>query len=112
MSNETTTQNKDTMIKFKGADMKKNSKGGDYIILKLKPEEVEVLINELKNNNNERGIRLDVHVNEKESEDGRAFLSAIMFVKGIQEFGKGPRPGAKPNGAGTRSKIEQLKQGR
>lgn len=111
-NNNTTTQDKDKMIVFKGAEMKKNSKGGDYIVLKLKPEEVASVIEELTTKNNERGIRLDVHVNEKESADGRSFLSAIMFVKGIQEFGAA-RGGAKPaaKGTDTRSKIEALKRG-
>ena len=108
-------QDKDKMIVFKGAEMKKNSKGGDYIVLKLKPEEVTALVTELTTKNNERGIRLDVHVNEKESADGRSFLSAIAFVKGIQEFGRSMGGGAKSSspskGVDTRSKIEALKRG-
>ena len=69
---------------------------------------------ELKDKNNERGVRLDVHVNEKESADGRSFLSAIMFVKGIQEFGANRKPmgAAAAKGSDTRSKIEALKQGK
>lgn len=111
-------QPKDLMIKFKGAEMKKNSKGGDYIVLKLLPDELEVFIEDMRSKVTERGIRLDVHVSDKSSEDGRQFKSAIAFVKGIQEFGAPktqgsyaatPKPGAVVSST-TKSAIDALKR--
>jgi hypothetical protein len=110
-------KSKDLMIKFKGVDMKKNSKGGDYLILKLNPEETEAFVAELQGKVTDRGIRLDIHVSDKESEGGRAFKSGICFVKGIQEFGAAtntsvasPRKPAANVVSSTEEAIKKLKQ--
>lgn len=79
-------QPKDVMIKTKGVDVRKNSKGGDFITLRLSREEAESLLAVSAESLTDNGLRLDIHISEKETKDGsRSFLSAIMFSKGIQE---------------------------
>jgi len=57
---------------------------------------------------NPRGAKLDIHLTNKPTNDGREFLSGILFSKGIQEFGSQPRPdssasapSARPSGGST-----------
>lgn len=77
-----TTQTKDTMIKFKSTIRGKNSKGGDRVQLYLTREEVLTFITALQlNQGNETGVKLDIHTNVRESEDGRKFDSSFAFVK-------------------------------
>lgn len=58
---------------------------------------------------NPRGVRLDIHMTEKATNDGRVFLSGIMFSKGIQEFGSTPKPGA-PNRSASAQTSSATKQ--
>lgn len=80
---------KDTIINFKSTTLGKNSKGGDRIQLSMSQEEVARMIETLTTHaGNDRGVKLDVHVSVKETNDGsRTFLSGFSFVKPIQEFG-------------------------
>ncbi len=78
----------DPMIKFRAVMRGKNSKGGDRTQLYLAQEQALLLIETLQAHlENPRGVKLDLHVSKKESQDGRAFDSAIVFVKGVQEMG-------------------------
>jgi hypothetical protein len=84
-----TERTKDTIISFKSTTLGKNSKGGERYQLSMAQEQVAALIEALTAQaDNERGVKLDVHVNEKTTNDGsRSFLSGFAFVKPIQEFG-------------------------
>lgn len=91
---------KDTMIRFRSTIVGKNSKGGDRYQLYLTTEEAASLAAELQNNaGNERGVKLDLHISERESEDGRRFKAAMAFVKAVQESSTGY--GAKPTATKT-----------
>lgn len=105
MSQQTTTKAplpQDPMLKFRSVIRGKNSKGGDRSQLYLAQEQALALIEVLQANiENPRGVKLDLHISKKESQDGRAFDSAIMFVKAVQEastvrpgggFQKAPAP--------------------
>lgn len=87
---------KDTIISFKSTTIGKNSKGGDRYQLSMSQEQVQVLIDTLTTlAGNERGVKLDVHVGEKQTNDGtRSFLSGFAFVKSIEAFGSNAGGGA------------------
>lgn len=75
------------MILFKTVIVGKNSKGADRYQLYLTPEQVTNLLTAAKDANGAsegRGVKIDLHISDKEFE-GRAFKSAIAFVKATQE---------------------------
>jgi len=89
-------QPKDEMIKVRSTIKGKNSKGGDRTQYYLTPEDTQVLINELTASLNtpqgqEKGVKLDLHTNEKQADDGRKFLSSFGFVKSVGEGVGGSR---------------------
>lgn len=90
------------MILFRSVKRGKNSKGGDRTELYLTQEQALLMINDLvKYKDTERGIKLDFHISERTSQDGRKFDSAICFIKPVQEFGaaRGPGRGRVPDPA-------------
>ena len=88
---------KDPMILFKTVIAGKNSKGADRFQLYLTPEQLTNLVTaavEANTASEGRGVKLDLHISDKEFE-GRAFKSAIAFVKATQNPpGQGSKPRA------------------
>lgn len=84
---------KDPLISFRSVMLGKNKKGGDRIQLYLGGhtdergnEVIKTLIEALTAGlENPRGVKLDLHVNDRESEDGRTFKSAFGFVKQVED---------------------------
>lgn len=103
---------KDPMVKFKSVRMGQNSKGGERIVLSLSPEEVDYLVEKVKEGATERGVNLDIHITERSTNDGsRNFLSGIAFIRGIQEFGAGKQQQAVPQkqSSALRDRVASLK---
>jgi hypothetical protein len=110
------------MIKFRSVELKKNSKGGDMVKAYLDVDQVDLLAEILTAKKTGRGIRMDLHISDKEVQDGsgRTFKSCIGFFKGVDESagaGKGGfGGGAKPFGnkgttsAATVDAISRLKK--
>lgn len=91
MSNET-QQPKDASFDYKSiknVTLGEGSKGEPRIQISFTKEAIPALLDAIAAlQDNERGVKLDLHVYAKEK-DGRTFNSAKMFVKAIQEFGAG-----------------------
>jgi hypothetical protein len=92
---------KDPRISFRNVILGKNTKGGDRIQLYLGGEQeggneqVMQLIETLSQFiTHPRGIVLDLHIADRQSNEGRQFKSAFAFVKAVQDkaFGGGARP--------------------
>lgn len=94
---------KDTLMKVRSTIRGKNSKGGDRVQLYLDGETVTALIESLTAlASSPKGVKIDLHTNKRESEDGRQFDSSFFFVKAVGEGRAGP--GAPRTGAVTRFK--------
>jgi hypothetical protein len=84
---------KDTMILFSNVQVGKNKKGGDYIQLTLKADQVQALVAELTqalSDSPTEKAKIALHISDKVSEQGRQFKSAIAFIRPGQEFGANP----------------------
>jgi len=86
---------KDLMVKFRTVIRGKNSKGGDRLQLYIDKEAIAELSEALNDLASERGVKLDIHVMQRETEEGRRFDSAFAFVKGVQESSNGAPAGGK-----------------
>lgn len=77
----------DPLVTTRSTTKKKNSKGGDWLVLYVNPDQVQVLIDALVPClNNPRGARIDVHTGKKNTNDGRRqFDSTIFYVKVCEE---------------------------
>lgn len=101
---------KDPMILFKSVKKTVNEAGKLHVALSMNKEETIKLIEALTTlieTGAERGLKLDVHVSKKESQDGRTFDSAIAFVKVIQDpaaFAGGGATGAAKRFSSTPTK--------
>ena len=82
-------RSKDVLISTKSTKVSKDSKGRDRYEYSFDQATVQTLYETLGTMlGNERGVKLDFHTGEKETNDGtRTFLSSFAFVKPIQEFG-------------------------
>lgn len=106
---------KDPMISFKSVRAGQDKRGDDRIELSMNQETASALYDALGTMlNNERGVKLDVHYGERETNDGsRTFLSGYAFVKEIQEFGSvrpGPNAGGRfKNTADVKNRIKDAK---
>lgn len=108
----------DPMVRTRSTTKKKNSKGGDWLLLYVDQDQVQFMIEALQAcAANPRGARLDLHTNQKQADNGRTFDSTIVYVKPCQEqqqqqaggFGNQPRQYA-PRGAqtpDTRNRVQQ-----
>lgn len=78
---------KDPLISFRSVMIGKDSKGADRYQLFLTSEEASNLANALGDSlDNERGVKLDIHIGDRQTNDGsRTFKSAYTFVKKVQE---------------------------
>lgn len=84
---------KDTMIKFRSTIKGKNSKGGDRLQLYLTLEDARELAATLESKLGEatdRGVKIDLHTAERETDGGRKFLASFAFVKTVTEGTNGP----------------------
>ncbi len=101
---------RDPMITFRSVIRGKNSKGGDRTQLYLNRENIPSLLEVLTaNQNNEEGVKFDLHISKKEYE-GRSFDSAIAFVKAVEGSSKSTKSKFVPKtGEATADKIAQLK---
>jgi hypothetical protein len=121
---EQQNNNTDPMLKFKSCKLGENKKGNLYMTLNLSPEEVDVLLEQADKSCNERGLQIQVHTSERESKDGRKFLGAVGFIRGIPEpravesapSTRSSRPGSsKPapaEGSGGFGRLAALRRGR
>jgi hypothetical protein len=76
---------KDPMILVRSTLKGKNSKGADRYQLYFTQEMALELIGVLTANiENPKGVKLDLHIAEKEK-DGRKFLSSFAFVKAVSD---------------------------
>jgi len=94
---------KDTMFKTRNLIRGKNSKGGDRVQMYLAREEVVTLaetLTDLLTGDLEKGVKVDLHISQRESEDGRKFESAIFFVKEVSNA-----PGGGPSAGGFKKKF-------
>lgn len=94
-------RSKDPMIKCKSVKKDVNEAGKLHVALSLTQAEATTLVEAVTALlDNERGVKLDVHVMKKQTNDGaRTFDSAIFFVKPILEYGT---LGANGGGAGAK----------
>lgn len=97
---------KDPMIVFKSVKRTTDENGKLRVSLSMSKEETAKLIEVLQAlASSERGTKLDVHVRERETNDGsRRFDSAFAFVKEIQEFGANAGGGQKKTFPATPTK--------
>jgi hypothetical protein len=83
-------QKKDHLFTFRSTMKDQDSKGRDRIRLYLDQEQVQIMIDILSANlENEKGVKFSFHTGEKESDQGRSFLSTFGFVSAVAEFGAG-----------------------
>lgn len=101
----------DPMVQFRSVKRGKNSKGGDRTELYVNKEEVMALLATLADYaDNERGVKFDLHISERQSDDGRKFDGGCMFVKKVQEKdATGGRPGRDINALTDR--VAKIKEG-
>lgn len=98
---------KDPMVTFRSTMKKKNSKGGDWLVLYMNQEQAGLLAEQIMANiENPKGVKLDIHTNKKEHE-GRTFDSSIAFVKAVQDMGA---PGASTGGGNRFKPAPKLTQ--
>lgn len=76
-----------TYKEIKNTSVGKGSKGELRVQLSFTKESIPALLEAVAAlEGNERGVKFDIHVYDKEA-NGRTFSSTLMFVKPIQEFG-------------------------
>lgn len=106
---------KDPIFMTKSTKVGKDKKGNDRIELNLSQEDAVKLAEAVAGlADSPRGVKLDVHVTTRQSQEGKTFNGGFFFVKAIQE----PQAfvqktfKAKPAAAfDVTAKIAQLKAG-
>jgi hypothetical protein len=86
---------KDTMIKFRSTIKGKNIKGGDRLQLYLSLDDARELAATLESKLGEasdRGVKIDLHTTERETDGGRKFLASFAFVKTVEAQAEKPAP--------------------
>lgn len=86
---------KDTMIKFRSTIKGKNSKGGDRLQLYLSLDDARELASTLEaklGEASEKGVKIDLHTSERETNEGRKFLASFAFVKTVADGVGTPAP--------------------
>lgn len=82
-----TQRTKDPIVNFKSVMQSVNDEGKKRVTLYLSQEEATNLASTITSMlENERGVKLDVHIKKKTVEEtGRTFDSAFAFVKPVQD---------------------------
>lgn len=95
---------KDPMVSFRSVIVGKNRKGGDRFQLYLTSEAAKNLAGILTEGlTHQPGLKIDLHIAERSTDDGRKFNAAFAFVKEVQSKTAGA--GAAPTFAATKESF-------
>lgn len=106
---------KDPILMCKSTKVSKDKKGNDRVELSITQEDAVKLIEAAtKLLDNPRGIKLDVHITTRTSQQGKQFNGGYFFVKGLADpatFQQKTFSAKAPAAFDVSAKIAQLKAG-